>query len=264
MKVLYKKITNMRPSQRVEFIIAAVLSLFLLVAVPIYAWFTYVNRLENLTKIKAPTSLDIRAGHKDAIEYLELKDIDIEDIKDNGNPKRYVFCVKTGNESLHYDIQLAHTTNIPFLYTLYRAEEGTEGETGVCLEYVSPVDDETYYYKKSGSGEALPMTLLNGDTDNTSHYGRTIAKNNDGYYSKTYDVAVNDGTPEIYAIPLYSQCTDISSSGTDQDPDYDFFILELNWDNNSENNLNDFNKWNKADNNKETDIIYISASIHGQ
>lgn len=255
-KILYKNFQKLDAERKAECVIAAIFTLFLLMGIPVYAWFSYSKQMETLTKIKAPTSLDIRAGNKDAIENLELKNIDIEDIKKNGNPKRYVFCVRTGNINATYDIQLAHTTNIPFTYTLYRAREVKEGTSGIDVDYTPlAYPDQHTYYKKE---DELTLTMLNPDTGNISQYGRTLAlKGEDGgYYSQTYDVA--DGTPEIYAIPVYSRVSDIRTL----DEDYDFFILELGWDDTA--NGTNFDKWNKADNNKETDMIYISASLHTQ
>ena len=102
------------------------------------------------------------------------------------------------------------------------------------------------------------MTTLNGDTANNSHYGRKIALNNDsdgGYYcySKTYD---SGDTPQIYAVPLYSKTNTLTYEATD---DYDFFILEVVFNGDNDDTNHAFYKWNKAENNKETDIIYISA-----
>ena len=254
---ILKKFHSLEAEQKAECVIAAVLTLVLILAVPVYAWFSYSRQMEALTRIKAPTTLDIRAGNRDAIENLELKNIDLKDIHDNDNPKRYVFCVRTGSRGVAYDIQLAHTTNIPFTYTLYRASEVPEGTSGIDVDY-SPLadpDQHTYYKKK---GEALTLTKLNPDTDQIAHYGRTLAKRDDTYFSKTYDVAEKDGVPEIYAIPIYEKASDIQT----EDEDYDFFILELGWDNAA--NGTGFTKWNEPENNKETDIIYISASLHTQ
>lgn len=251
----FQKFHKLSPEQKAECVIAAVLTAFLITAIPVHAWFTYSRQMDALTRIKAPTSLDIRAGNRDAIENLDLKDIDIEDIKKNGNPKRYVFCVRTGNPNVTYDIQLAHTTNIPFTYTLYRATEVEAGTSGIDVDYTPlAYPDQHTYYKKNGA--ALALNPLNPDTDNISNYGRTLALRNDDYYSKTYDVA--DGTPELYAVPVYSRVSDLATL----DEDYDFFILELGWDDAA--GETNFDKWNKADNNKETDIIYISASLHTQ
>ena len=122
LKKLIKLWSEMQTKQRVEAVIASILTLILLTVVPVYAWFAYSNTLQTMTKLKEPDSLDIRAGGEpDVIQNFELKDIDLKSIYDTSSPKRYVFSVITGDPSLHYDIQIAHTTNIPFTYSLYRA-----------------------------------------------------------------------------------------------------------------------------------------------
>ena len=252
---IIRKFQKLKLSQKIECISALIISLVLIAAASIYGWLYLGNGLETLTKVKAPNSLDIRAGHNEDIENFEMKDIDIEAIKNEG-PKCYVFCVITSSQSVNYDIQLAHTTNIPLRYTLYRAEEVNEGSAGIVVDYYSEDEDQHYYYKKSGA--ALNLVDLNADTSKTSYYGRTLAKDSDGYYNITYDSKAVDGTPEIYAIPRYSQVRNLDTLNENND----FFILELAWDNSSD--VPNFNKWNKADNNKETDIIYISASKHTQ
>lgn len=238
---------------RMEIIIASVLTLFVVIVVPIYAWFAYINKMEAMTKIMAPASLDLKAGHADLIENFELKNIDIASIRSEGS-KCYVFCVKTGSTSVHYDIQLAHTTNIPLTYTLYRANEVT-AEDSYDVDYTPVNSDSPHtYYAKSGS--ALSMRVLNGDATNASHYGRMLAKDDDGYVSLTYDTTgTNPDAPEIYAIPIYSQVTNLETLNEN----YDFFILELSWAGNA-NDETGFQKWNKAENNEETDVIYISAA----
>lgn len=245
---------SLKKAQKIELVLAAVLTLAIIIGVPVYAWFVQEDRVEAFTKIKAPITLDIRAGKKKDIENFVLDGIDLKGIMENNEPERFVFCVKTGKPDVEYDIQLAHTTNIPFTYTLYRAAEVTDG--GSYHVDFTPIDypDEHTYYKIDGA--ALNLEILNGDQATASHYGRELAKNYDGYYSITYDSQATDGIPEIYAVPLYSQAT-----VTAIDADYDFFILELGW---TASSKTDFDQWNIADNNKESDVIYISASIHTQ
>ena len=247
-----EKFHSLSKAQKIEFVLAMALTIAIVIGVPVYAWFVSSVRMEVLTKVKAPVTLDIKAGHKEDIEYLVLGEVDIEYIDKQDSPKRYVFCVNTGRVGAQYVIQLAHTTNIPFTYTLYKATEESSAE-GADVIYVA-TDDTKYYYKKNGA--ALTMTTLNADTANISRYGRTLAERSGTVYDKTYDVAANDGVPEIYAIPLYSQTT-----VTAEHADFDYYILELGLDTNT---AKKFEKWNMADNNKETDVIYLSASFHSQ
>jgi len=231
--------------QKLEAVVALSATLFLLIAVPVYAWFSYSDKIETMTKVKEPEKLNLCAGDGDSIENFELSNIDLEDIQKSGKPKCYVFGVVTGNSKTFYDIQLAHTTNIPFTYTLYRAEETNSSDTDAVV-YESLDGKKTKYYERTGS--KLELNDLNADEE---QYGRTLAETDDKYYSLAYD----DGDkPEIYAVPMYSQVKGLETL----DSSHDFYILEIGWD--SESATKGLTDWNSAKNKKETDIIYITAS----
>lgn len=266
---LFKKFKQLDKKKRVEVIISSILTVALMIALPVYAWFASNKNLETITKIKEPGEIIIRAGKRsgeteaDSIVNFEMKDIDIESIA-GGKPQRFVFSVMPGDYNLGYKIQLAHTTNIPFVYKIYKAEApntaGYTEEQLAELTIYSPVDDKSdkTYYQTVGS--ALTMTPLN--EDDASVVGRKIAKQNDTgdvykSYSQTY---TGTDTPEVYAVPVYLQSGKQTHSGDSADS-YDYYILELSWDTTA--NVNDnyaFKDWNTGKNNKETDIIYITAS----
>ena len=252
MKEFINKLTT---AQKIQAAIAAVATLFLMVAVPVYAWLSYTSKIETMTKVQEPPSLDLCAGDGDTVEYFELSNIDLENIQKTGKPQCYVFGVITGNSKTYYDIQLAHTTNIPFTYTLYRAEEALASDTDI-VTYESPVGDKTVNYKRtieSGKTVAEPLDLvdLNPDEDNEDYYGRVLGLKGDDFYDLVYD---GNDKPEIYAVPIYSQVQELET----RDVNHDFYILEIGWA--SESSSTNFTKWNAASNNKETDIIYITAS----
>ncbi|MDD6082122.1 MAG: hypothetical protein PUB89_04640 [Oscillospiraceae bacterium] len=253
---LLKNIKNLKGRQKTEFIIAASLTAVLLVSFPAYAWFSYSRNLETLTKIKEPGGIIIRAGKSDAsakdadpIVNFEMKEIDIEDIAD-GKSAQYVFSVKTGEYNSKYHLLLAHTTNIPFSYSIYQASNTTNPEQEDCIAY-HPKDDtgKITYYKKDSIINLLPLNYDNGQ------YGRAIAKKKDVYYDSTYE---NGDNPEIYAVPVYLQTKDSQKHSESAADSYDYYILEIKWDSNAAGN-EAFEKWNTAINNKETDIIYITA-----
>lgn len=269
---LLDKIKQLNGRQKAEFIIASVLTVAFMIALPTYAWFSRNRNLETITKIKEPGEIIIRAGKRegqteaDPIVNFEMKDIDIESIA-GGKPQQFVFSVLPGDYNLGYDIQLAHTTNIPFTYTLYKATipdtSGMTDQEKAALAVYYPRNnktDKTYYQK---NGAPLPMRVLNAD-DGTS-YNRVIAKQDntgDNYksYSQTYDEGDH---PEIYAVPIYSQTVNPINHPSDATDDYDYFILELSWDNSAATIEDDpFDDWNTGKNNKETDMIYITASRH--
>ena len=276
-----RKIFNdLTKTKKAQIIAASLLSVILLIGVPTYAWFSYTTRVEALTRIRTPYILDIRSGHSYSIQHLSLSDIDVNsNIDGDGNGyKDYIFTVKAGN-SPAYDIQLAHTTNIPFTYTIYRASElgnsvelnTTPSENVATFEYhdVYTSNTITYYYGYASSTAAsetrvttadeanLSLTDLNPDAASASAYGRTIAENEDGadeIYSKYTEYKDGDD-PEIYAVPLYSQHLNVPKWNAEGD----YFILRISWNISSDNSA--FAAWNKADNNKETDVVYISTKL---
>ena len=106
---IFGKFRKMEKKKKHQLVIAVSLSVVLLVALPVYAWFTHKRSVALTTKINAPTQLYITAGNKESVANLEMADIDVE----NGSYKDFVFGIG-GIDVQQYQIQLAHTTNIPF------------------------------------------------------------------------------------------------------------------------------------------------------
>ncbi len=270
-KSLMQRFKDLSKPKKLQLVMASLLTLVLVIGIPVYAWFSYSSNIETLAKIKAPTTLDIKSGHAYSIEYLDLSDIDASDVDENGvGSKDYIFAVKAGSSISSYDIQIAHTTNIPFTYELYRASELGEGNnpppgTVATFVYHNEQTEESisyYYGYASNSSDSedsvavpgsskLELTDLNPDGDT---FGRILGKKNDasGIYSEKTGYSGADD-PQLYAVPLYSQHTGIKT----WNPAADYFILRLKW--NTKNDNTAFAKWNAAENNKETDMIYISA-----
>lgn len=252
---------KLRTGKKVQVVIAMLLTAALLIILPVYAWFVMGKKLEAFTKIKEPDNLDIRAGHYDAVQYFSLNDIDIESVA-KGTPHRVVFSVSAGDYKIPYQIQLAHTTNIPFSYKLYRATEYTSASDAPDVTYVSmPLKNEgktpaeyTFYYKKNSE---IELTAKNPDADSMTNYGRQLALGSGKYYDNTYN---ESDTPEIYAVPIYEQTGKIT---TDIYSEHDYFILEISWDAEADKEGN-FKDWNAPENKKETDIIHLTASRYTQ
>lgn len=253
--VLKRMFSELSTAKKVQAIIASVLTLFLMIALPVYAWFALGGKLEAFTKIEEPNNLDIRAGHYDSVQYFSLNDIDIESIA-SGTPHRVVFSVSAGDYKIPYQIQLAHTTNIPFVYKIYRAKEYTSVQGGTYVTYISePLKEQgespyTFYYTL---GTEIPLTAKNSDRNSRTNYGRQIAIGSGNYYNDTYD---NGDDPEIYAVPIYEQSGKITYDSTS---DHDYYILEISFDTTA-TEKEGFSEWNTADNKKETDMIYLTAS----
>lgn len=241
---------NLNKAQKIQAVAAAFITGALVIAIPAYAWFTFSSKAETMAKIQEPNKLDIRAGDAEDVQYFELNDINIESITPD-QPKCYVFCVVTESAKTYYDIQIAHTTNIPFSYKLYRAEEGQSTDPNVVEYTTHTTPSQKIYYKRKG--EALELEKLNEDN---GYAGRKLGPKNDEYYNLVYgkDAKGITDAPEIYAVAKYEQVKELDT----WDPEHDFYILELGIEDST--TVEGFKKWNAAENNKETDIIYITAS----
>ena len=249
------KIRKLSLSVKIQLIVAIICTL----AIPVYAWFAYQDRIETLSKIKEPPSINLASGGMDPALYITLENIDVNL---TGHEKYVVFSVEPGKYSA-YDIQLTHTTNIPFTYELYRVMQDNENGT---IEYIDHSIDvnggETELHYRIITNAAgttngkVNLTPINqkdgsvrilGDEDELSPYNR-----------ENYDQSDNVNK---FVEPIYSVARRIPqlTSGDDGSSDRDYFAIKIKWDVNSNIDVNDPRYWDYAFNNKETDIIYISA-----
>ena len=245
-----ERFKKMSAKTKIQFIIASVCSLFM-VALPVYAWFNRVNRIEAMSKIKEPPSINLASGHEDSALYISLENIDVT----KGTEQYVVFSVEPGKYPA-YDIQLTHTTNIPFEYELYRVKESENG----TIEYIGHSDDgngniSTSVYKYSKITEnALELKDINPDDRST---GRVLGDEEDlaTYDRRNYNTSLD--TVDQYVKPLYSVARHIAKLTDDGSEKRDYFAIRLTWQTKADANEREY--WNYAFNNKETDIIYISA-----
>lgn len=239
--------------------IQLVIALICTVSIPAFAWFAYLDRIETLSKIKEPPVINLASGGEDPALYITLDNIDVT----NGTEKYIVFSVEPGKYAA-YDIQLSHTTNIPFTYQLYRVKEEENG----TIEYMDHTrdanGDETellYSVISDAEGTTSGEIILTDFNPDNSSTGRILG-------DETELVAINRrnyaDTDEVnqYVKPLYSLARRIPQLNDDIDDssDRDYFAIKITWiQGNDGNPYNDSTYWNYAFNNKETDIIYISA-----
>lgn len=171
-----------------------------------------------MTKIALPI-LTIHGSPGSSIA-MDLGDIDVED----GNSRSYVFGVKS-NQSASYRLQLAHTTNIPFTYTIYPAT--TDISENVCIEY-----DKSFYYSKPLDGAYL--NLANESPRLVAETGEAAV-----LHQKTYN---GYSSVQTYAEPLYWQ----SAEPIPISPNViNYYVLVV--------------RWESMKNNKETDMVYLTV-----
>ena len=284
-----KDVHKLSVSQTVQLFFAILLTLTVIVALPTYSWYSYQKEIAITTKINSPSMLEIKAGGKPGEEQgiinFEMSDIDVEDQSHNTyeedgktyHYKDFVFCVK-GKSISSYDLQLVHTTNIPFRYQIFRAVQDDNG----TIVYVSKDKTVTQNYRlarvKILGGRVQVdadkqviyedySTPLDGNYINAvvTAGGRVIANNQgDGgavpdLTGRSYDTG---DSYQVYANPVYWLKRDIPVY-TEEKTDDGFthsYVLRVSWVMRNEND--DREDLDIVQNNKETDIIYITTAVH--
>ena len=77
-KRIFERFKKLNKKKKIHLVTAAVLTMALLVALPLYAWFTHTRSIAMTTQINAPTQLYITAGNKESVANLEMGNIDVE------------------------------------------------------------------------------------------------------------------------------------------------------------------------------------------
>ncbi|MBP1536243.1 MAG: hypothetical protein ILA17_00035 [Ruminococcus sp.] len=277
MSKLFRKFKDMSVKNRIMLIMAFLMTMAAIVAIPTVAWFNHQRQIAEMQKVKTPDLLYISAAYAEDVKYFEIPAIDVEDENNTKNRKIFPFAV-AGEYVTTFTLQLAHTTNIPFTYKIYEAEAYTseaearsainEKNESLSEENKLTFEDDAVEYEVKAKwtmldqydltqrtvnagqkiffvkGDQVNGSYLNETTDN----GRKIAT--DKYQPETYET--ENGTysnVQKYAKPLYWQCSGIQSvdqSGWGTKPFFKSFILEISWN-------------DGITNDKETDMVYISA-----
>ena len=202
-------------------VISVIIAALLLLTIPVLAWFYRQRSMETMTQINLPCALRIGAGNTQPIQQLELSNIDV-------SKKKYedvVFCVYSQGANEKYYLQLAHTTNIGFHYTIYKASVRQDGKI-------------SYLGNQYSQGKALAGKYLNVDFD--SKYATNL------YHETTYG---NYDQVQQSAEPLYWRSDEqetLPGEANANAPYVNYYILHISWD-------------DTVQNNKETDMIYLMA-----
>lgn len=257
LKKLIEKVKKLSLPVKIQLVIALICTM----AIPVYAWFAYQDKIEALTKIKEPPSINLASGGDDQAVYITLENIDVS----AGTEKYIVFSIEPGKYSA-YDIQLVHTTNIPFDYQLYRVQENANGS----IEYTdhTRVEGEETELKYSiittASGTTNGEVILSDINPDDRSTGRYLGDEEDLAAKSRRNYIVGEGADDVnqYVKPLYSVARRIPqlNQSDDGSAERDYFAIKITWTQGA-SNLTEANAdyWNYAYNNKETDLIYISA-----
>lgn len=304
MKRIITRIKELPVSIRIQLFAAALLTAGLLAAIPVYAWFINQKKAAEMYKVEFPNALYVNAAHREDQAYFGLDGINIDEYaldpltgdplldENDKNIKvdkfRYVFSV-SGSNTNTFMLQLAHTNNNLFTYTIYEAEQYPNEKslflTNEAGEYVNGSNEvvaEENRVFKSGISK-----------DNVVKYSQHSNSHNENKLKIVGDDYVDDATSDLFyvmsASPVIGRYVNMSgtlASGALANPsdtyfnktygDYGnveehsvpsywqatlnanpdsnkafckYFILEVTW---SESQQETRTK-------KETDMVYISA-----
>lgn len=205
-----------------------ILLALLLAAVGTVAWMRYIRSLQTVTLVQVSNLL--LEGPTPTSVALDLGDFDVSE----EGSKKYVFGVHTFDTPTFY-VQLGHTTNTPFRYTIYQAEKS---DTKPDSEYVY---EGGFYFLNKG---VLPGKYVN-------QLGtQFLADKNHDFYGSTYDKSKD--TVQKNAVPLYWKSGSVSVDSADGNDGSatTYFILEISWGAGESNN-------------KETDMVYLTVGTAG-
>ncbi len=274
---------------KLQLVIALTLTALLLIAIPTAAWFNYQRRIVKMQKIQSPNVLILSAAHREDSMFFNIDGIDADAEKKDGygnaisgvdgktekiTHKDYVFCV-TGEAVNRFTIQLAYTTNNPFSYRVFAAEELTSEpakHTGIEPDYVTyslgnsmasgiPELSGAEYHLDAGSPlyYRIDSRVTEGGSggEYTGRYLNKASGSNyatQTYHVDTYGGSGSSGYEKVHsgAEPVYWQAENVSAfplqNNSNRKPFSRHFILRVEWEAGALDNAA-----------KETDIVYITV-----
>lgn len=229
--------------------VALILS-FLLLGVS-YAWFYQQRDMSTVAWIKTPIVLNIGSGNNHDIKYLDMGDIDVE--SDTDGYRDYVICVY-GTPVDNYSLQLAYTTNIAFHYNVYRADKD---ENGDIVSYFG-TEKERYKIRSDYSTPVINGLSIN-EIKKQNESPEKYQSHKLSYGDINGNNVVDKGKVQDYNEPLYFLAREedgtsimkplnILKDSENEDYFLDYYIIRVSWEK------------GEVSNNKETDIVYLSAS----
>ena len=213
-------------------VIVACLILLTLAIIPsTLAWFNYQKKLTTVTMINDPNALYIGAGNKKDIKELVIGNIDVSTT--GSGYKDVVFCVY-GYKASAFQLQLAHTTNIGFQYTIYPADLGA---TDGALQIMYLGETYSFHTEFPLEGDYINRDASTNLAQQTGEYHDTTYKTTDGSYSQVQN----------NAEPLYWKTTNPQRLNQGENGVWiNYYVLRISWD-------------QDVVNNKETDMVYLMA-----
>ncbi len=264
--------------KRMLLTVSIILTLFLLVEIPVLAWLSSQRKMAVLANVNAPYTLYLSSGHQEDLVYLDMSSIDVGTPGTEGREthKDFIFSVQGSWDISSYYLQLAHTTNIPFEYTVYRVKDNGDNDRDIYTQAgysaLSSALQETSvpYITHVKTEDAEKGTLFyytyrpDAVYSNNNGFGKVMDKSNyvnpqngtigtksdsDTYYVQTYGTGVTERVQKN-AVPLYMQSKALQkNAGAVNGKDYcDYYIIRVDWSGAPQ-----------LANDKETDMVYITV-----
>ncbi|MGN0632877.1 MAG: hypothetical protein ACI4JW_03310 [Oscillospiraceae bacterium] len=292
MNEIINKIKALSIRQRVQLFTAVFLTIAVVVAIPVYAWFSSQRKAAEMYKLEYPNSLYINAAHREDRMYFGLDAVDVNDYvrDDNGEPvkdgngdliavteKKYVFTV-SGSNAERFILQMAHTNNNLFKYEIYEASQydylsenaPEDTDPDKIVPSGTSADNIIEYQTNPDGYNENPLVFASDPVNKTSSETKyyVIGSKIDGKYlnNANNEAAVGEGNlannNDKYYSENYGANTNVESHAV---PSYWQAALPANPDANKQ-----FCRyfvlrvtWDTAEQDtnkkKETDMIYFSA-----
>lgn len=287
---MLNRIKKLSVTKRVQLAVAVLFTVGMMIAIPVYAWFSHMRKAAEMYKVQYPNSLYINSGHREDRIYFGLDGVNVNEyvkdengeyVKVNGQlvqirEQYYVFSV-SGSNTRSFLLQMAHTNNNKFTYTIYEATQYSDVDLATAA--VTSTDPETEeevvdvsrlvtYTQHAGSHTENNIQVIgdefvnNATSDlyyvraenpvagsylNVTGSGAYPANTNDEYYVANYGTNSN---VEGSSVPSYWQkLINLTDEEIDANKQFcKYFILRVSWGDEQNTQVD-----------KETDMIYFSV-----
>lgn len=234
-KLFPEKMKKIFGNKKLQLILAATLTIAILIVYPTYSWFSYQRQLARYEKISTPNSLYITAARREDSKNIEINNLDVTAYWYNVNGtadsrvtyQDYVFSV-AGDYVTSYTLQLAHTTNNNYKYEIFEAEvhntkpSGIDGKDYVTYTLTDKYDPSTMseitadpVYADKSAGDDLYYTIkLDDNSTKVSLNGSGISYQQANLSSVTESIYTIGGKTVSYAGHYLNWADQFAAQGT--------------------------------------------------
>lgn len=122
MKSILRALKKLPAKKLFQLTAALFMTLITLASIPVLAWYNHQRQIAEIQKIRTPDLLYVSAACAEDVKYFDMSGIDIGR-EDSNDPELQLFPFAVAGEYVNsFTLQLAHTTNNPFVYKIYEGE----------------------------------------------------------------------------------------------------------------------------------------------